>query len=167
MSTASSVPARSRSRRATTPPPRHPPRTAAAGPSAGLDRFECRKRMWADMEQAGLTVRTEPYRPQIPRSQRGGEIVEPMISPHGFVQLTPLAEPALGVVRDGRLRIVPERFAKVYANWLENIRDWCISRQLWWGHRIPAWHCAECAGITVARADPDRRAQCGPTRIEQ
>ncbi len=141
--------------------------TDAAGPYAGLDRFECRKRMWADMEQAGLTVRTEPYRTQIPRSQRGGEIVEPMISTQWFVKMKPLAEPALEVVRDGRLRIVPERFAKVYSNWLENIRDWCISRQLWWGHRIPAWHCAECGGITVARDDPDRCAQCGSARIER
>jgi len=141
--------------------------TDAAGPYAGLDRFECRKRMWADMEQAGLTVRTEPYRTQIPRSQRGGEIVEPMVSTQWFVKMLPLAEPALQAVRAGRLRIVPERFAKVYANWLENIRDWCISRQLWWGHRIPAWHCAECGGITVARDDPDRCARCGSARIER
>ena len=141
--------------------------TDAAGPYAGLDRFDCRARMWADMEQAGLTVRSEPYRTQIPRSQRGGEIVEPMISTQWFVKMQPLAEPALEVVRDGRLRIVPERFAKVYANWLENIRDWCISRQLWWGHRIPAWHCAECGAITVARDDPDRCARCGSARIER
>ena len=139
----------------------------AAGPYAGLDRFECRKRMWADMERAGLAVRTEPYRTQIPRSQRGGEIVEPMVSTQWFVRMAPLAEPALAVVRDGRLRIVPERFAKVYTNWLENIRDWCISRQLWWGHRLPAWHCADCGGITVARTDPDRCSQCGSARIGQ
>ena len=139
----------------------------AAGPYAGMDRFECRKRMWADMQAAGLTIRTEPYRTQIPRSQRGGEIIEPMVSTQWFVRIKPLAEPALEVVRDGRLHIIPEHFAKVYANWLENIRDWCISRQLWWGHRIPAWHCSACGKITVARQDPDRCAHCGSTEIEQ
>ena len=141
--------------------------TEAAGPYVGLDRFECRRRLWADMEKAGLTVRTEPYRTQLPRSQRGGEIVEPMVSTQWFVKMAPLAGPALDAVRDGRLRIVPDRFAKVYANWLDNIRDWCISRQLWWGHRIPAWHCRDCRGITVARQDPDRCAHCGSTAIEQ
>jgi len=139
----------------------------AAGPYAGLDRFECRKRMWSDMQSAGLTIRTEPYRTQIPRSQRGGEIIEPMVSTQWFVRIEPLAEPALEVVRDRSLRIIPEHFAKVYANWLENIRDWCISRQLWWGHRIPAWHCSACGKITVARQDPDRCAHCGSTEIEQ
>ncbi|HET7010007.1 MAG TPA: valine--tRNA ligase [Anaerolineales bacterium] len=138
-----------------------------AGPYAGLDRYECRKRIWADMEKAGLTIKTEPYTMQVPRSQRGGEVVEPLVSTQWFVRMKPLAEPALEVVRNGSLRIVPERFAKVYYNWLENIRDWCISRQLWWGHRIPAWHCAECGQITVARIDPDRCAHCGSTRIEQ
>jgi valyl-tRNA synthetase len=138
-----------------------------AGPYAGMDRYECRQRIWADMEQAGLTIKTEAYTMQVPRSQRGGEIVEPLISTQWFVRMPPLAEPALKVVRDGGVRIVPERFAKVYYNWLENIRDWCISRQLWWGHRIPAWHCADCSQITVARADPDRCAHCGSTRIEQ
>jgi valyl-tRNA synthetase len=141
--------------------------TAAAGPYHGLDRYECRQRMWSDMERAGLTVKTEPYRTQLPRSQRGGEIVEPMVSTQWFVRMEPLAAPALAAVREGRLRIVPDRFAKVYANWLENIRDWCISRQLWWGHRIPAWHCAECGGITVGREDPDRCGQCGSVRIER
>ena len=138
-----------------------------AGPYAGLDRFECRERMWADMQGAGLTIRTEPYTMQVPRSQRGGEIVEPMISTQWFVRMKPLAEPALEAVRDGRVRIVPERFLKIYTSWLENIRDWCVSRQLWWGHRIPAWHCADCGQITVAREDPDRCSHCGSKRIEQ
>jgi valyl-tRNA synthetase len=138
-----------------------------AGPYAGLDRYECRKRIWADMEAAGLTIKTEPYTMQVPRSQRGGEVVEPLVSTQWFVRMKPLAEPALDVVRSGKIRIVPERFTKVYYNWLENIRDWCISRQLWWGHRIPAWHCPDCSNITVARTDPDRCAHCGSTRIEQ
>ncbi len=141
--------------------------TAEAGPYAGLDRFACRQRMWADMEKAGLTIRSEPYRTQIPRSQRGGEIVEPMVSTQWFVRMEPLVKPALAAVVEQRLHIVPERFAKVYTNWLENIRDWCISRQLWWGHRIPAWHCADCGGVTVGRDDPERCAQCGSTRIER
>jgi len=138
-----------------------------AGPYAGLDRYVCRDRIWADLQAAGLAVKTEPYTMQVPRSQRGGEIVEPLISTQWFVRMKPLAEPALAAVRDRAVRIVPDRFVKVYFNWLENIRDWCISRQLWWGHRIPAWHCAECSGITVARADPDTCSHCGSTRIEQ
>ncbi len=138
-----------------------------AGPYAGLDRFECRKRLWADMKAAGLTIKTEPYTMQIPRSQRGGEIVEPMVSTQWFVKMKPLAEPALEAVRHGDIRIVPERFTKVYYNWLENIRDWCISRQLWWGHRIPAWHCSDCGQITVEMEDPSRCAHCGSAHIEQ
>ena len=139
----------------------------AAGPYAGLDRFECRRRLWADMEAAGLAIKTEPYRTQIPRSQRGGEIVEPMVSTQWFVKMKPLALMGLEAVRSGRITIVPERFTKVYYNWLENIRDWCISRQLWWGHRIPVWYCAECRGMTVPMADPTACEHCGSTRIQQ
>jgi valyl-tRNA synthetase len=138
-----------------------------AGPYEGLDRFECRKRMWADMGIAGLTVNAKPYTIQIPRTQRGGEIVEPLVSTQWFVKMQPLAEPAMKVVRDGSITIVPEHFRKVYFNWLENIRDWCISRQLWWGHRIPAWHCSECSEITVSRSNPDQCQNCGSSRIEQ
>ena len=139
----------------------------AAGPYAGLDRYACREQLWADMQAAGLTIKSEPYLQQVPRSQRGGEIVEPMISTQWFVRMQSLAEPALAAVRDGRIRVVPERFAKVYFNWLENIRDWCISRQLWWGHRIPAWHCGNCGEITVARETPPGCSHCGSTEIEQ
>ena len=117
---------------------------AHAGPYAGLDRFEARERLWADMEKAGLTLGVKPYKHRIPIAQRGGEPIEPMVSVQWFVKIKPLAEPALRVVEEGKIRIVPERFAKVYRNWMENIRDWCISRQLWWGHRIPAWYCANC-----------------------
>ncbi|MFN3741624.1 MAG: valine--tRNA ligase [Anaerolineales bacterium] len=138
-----------------------------AGPYAGLDRFECRKKLWADMEAAGLTLRTEPYTTSIPRAQRGGEIIEPMLSTQWFVRVKPLAQAAIEAVRSGRIRIVPERFEKVYFNWLENIEDWCISRQLWWGHRIPAWYCADCGKETVAREDPTHCAHCGSARIEQ
>jgi valyl-tRNA synthetase len=113
---------------------------AKAGPYAGLDRFECRKQIWADMETAGMTIKVEDIIHAVPRSQRGGEIVEPMISTQWFLKIQPLADKALAAVRNGDIKIVPERFEKVYYHWLENIEDWCISRQLWWGHRIPAWH---------------------------
>jgi valyl-tRNA synthetase len=119
------------------------------------------------MEEAGLTIKTQPYRTQVPRSQRGGEIVEPMLSTQWFVKMQPMAIMGLEAVRSGRIKIVPDRFAKVYTNWLENIRDWCISRQLWWGHRIPAWHCADCRGITVAKEDPSHCMHCGSARLEQ
>ncbi len=138
-----------------------------AGPYAGLDRYDCRTRLWADMEAAGLSLKTEPYLMQVPRSQRGGEVIEPMVSTQWFVRMKPLAEPALEAVRSGRIRIIPDRFAKVYSNWLENIRDWCISRQLWWGHRIPAWYCQDCGQVTVSRQDPDRCDHCASARIER
>ena len=140
---------------------------ANAGPYEGLDRNECRDRLWQDMRDTGLTIKTEPYVMQVPRSQRGGEVIEPMISTQWFVKMKPLAEPALDAVRQGKIEIIPERYSSVYFNWLENIRDWCISRQLWWGHRIPAWHCGNCEHITVARQDPDRCEACGSANIEQ
>ncbi|HEX6386112.1 MAG TPA: valine--tRNA ligase, partial [Anaerolineae bacterium] len=111
-----------------------------AGPYAGLDRFEAREKLWADMEAAGLTIKREPYTLNVPRSQRGGEVIEPLVSRQWFVDAEPLAQMALAAVHSGRIKIVPERFVRVWDNWLENIRPWCISRQLWWGHRIPAWY---------------------------
>jgi valyl-tRNA synthetase len=136
------------------------------GPYRGQDRFEARKNLWADMKKAGLVIKTEPYQTTIPRSQRGGEIVEPMISTQWFVKIEPLAQVALAAVRDGRIKIVPDRFEKVYYNWLENIKDWCISRQLWWGHRIPVWYCPN-GHMTVAREDPTQCATCGSKGIRQ
>ena len=111
-----------------------------AGPYAGLDRFDCRKKLWEDMAAAGLTLQVESIQHSVPRSQRGGEIIEPLMSAQWFLNMQPLAQKAIEAVRDGRICIVPERFTKVYYHWLENIEDWCISRQLWWGHRIPAWY---------------------------
>jgi len=111
-----------------------------AGPYKGMDRFDARVKLWTDMEVAGLTLQTQDYTMRVPRSQRGGEIIEPLVSTQWFVKMKPLAEPAIEAVRDGTIKIVPERFEKVYFHWLENIRDWCISRQLWWGHRIPIWY---------------------------
>eukprot|EP00850_Spirogloea_muscicola_P001167 SM000004S15037 [mRNA] locus=s4:974460:982270:+ [translate_table: standard] len=111
-----------------------------AGAYRGMDRFEARKKIWQDLEAEGLAIKAEPYNARVPRSQRGGEVVEPLVSKQWFVRMQPLAEPALQALQSQALRIVPDRFEKVYNFWLENIKDWCISRQLWWGHRIPVWY---------------------------
>jgi len=134
---------------------------------AGMDRFECRKKLWEDMRAVDLVIKEQPYTLNVPRSQRGGEIVEPMISTQWFVKIQPLADRALASVKEGRTRIVPERFTKVYFNWLENIRDWCISRQLWWGHRIPVWYCDDCNAVNVSREDPTECAKCHSHNIRQ
>jgi valyl-tRNA synthetase len=141
--------------------------TAIGGPYTGMDRFECRKKMWADMQAAGLVIKEEPYTLNVPRSQRGGEIIEPMVSEQWFVKIAPLAREAEAAVRDGRIRIIPEHFEKVYYNWMENIKDWCISRQLWWGHRIPVWYCGDCGKQTCTREDPAQCAHCGSKNIRQ
>lgn len=137
------------------------------GPYAGQDRFEARQNMWDDMRTAGLVIKEEPYMLNLPRSQRGGEIIEPMVSTQWFVRIKPLAEAALEVVRDGSIRIEPEHFTKVYYNWMENIEDWCISRQLWWGHRIPVWYCADCREMNVSRQDPTNCSHCGSSNLDQ
>ncbi|XP_057721226.1 valine--tRNA ligase, chloroplastic/mitochondrial 2 isoform X1 [Arachis stenosperma] len=111
-----------------------------AGLYSGLDRFEARKKLWAELEETGLAVKKEPHTLRVPRSQRGGEVIEPLVSKQWFVTMEPLAEKALQAVEKGELKIIPERFEKIYNHWLSNIKDWCISRQLWWGHRIPVWY---------------------------
>ena len=141
--------------------------TELGGPYQGQDRFEARQNLWNDMKKAGLVIKEEPYVHQVPRAQRGGEIIEPMISTQWFVKIAPLAEKALDAVKDGRIEIIPERFKKVYYNWMENIHDWCISRQLWWGHRIPVWHCDDCGEFTVTRTDPSNCQSCDSKNIQQ
>ncbi|MCB9418657.1 MAG: valine--tRNA ligase [Ardenticatenaceae bacterium] len=139
----------------------------AAGQYAGLDRFDCREKLWADMEAAGLTIKKENYTLNVPRSQRGGEIIEPLVSRQWYVAAEPMAKMGLSAVHNGRIKIVPDRFVKVWDNWLENIRPWCISRQLWWGHRIPVWYCDDCGHETVARTDPTDCEACGSAHIQQ
>lgn len=139
----------------------------AAGQYAGLDRFVCRDRLWSDMEAAGLTIKKESYVVNVPRSQRGGEIIEPLVSRQWFVDAEPMAKMALAAVRSGRIKIVPDRFTKVWENWLNNIQPWCISRQLWWGHRIPVWYCNDCGHLNVATSDADSCEACGGTSLEQ
>ena len=141
--------------------------TAEAGLYAGLDRFEARKRVVADLEKLGLLDKTEPHSLAIAKCDRSGDIVEPLVSTQWFVKAKPLAEKAMQAVNTGAIQFVPENWNKTYFNWMENIRDWCISRQLWWGHRIPAWHCKDCKGITVASATPQMCPHCASTRIEQ
>ncbi len=141
------------------------------GPYQGLDRFEAREKLWEDMRAADLVIKEEPHVHQVPVSQRGGTLIEPMISTQWFVKIKPLADAALNAVREGRIRIVPERFEKVYFHWLENIRDWCISRQLWWGHRIPAWYGPD-GEIFVAHDEAEAHALAEkhyghPVKLEQ
>ncbi|MBM7866825.1 valine--tRNA ligase [Heliobacterium gestii] len=140
-----------------------------AGPYAGLDRYECRKRIVGDLEAQGYLVKVNDHVHAVGQCYRCDTVVEPMVSPQWFVRMKPLAEPAMEVVKDGRLKFVPERFTKIYLGWLENIRDWCISRQLWWGHRIPVWYCDDCDYIYCGRADerPDVCPKCGASHFEQ
>ena len=137
--------------------------TAEAGPYAGLDRFEARKQVLIDLEEIHLLAKTEPYMVSVGKCDRCKTVVEPLVSTQWFFQMKPLAEPAIEAVEDGRIQFVPENWTKTYNEWMYNIRDWCISRQLWWGHRIPAWHCADCGEIIVARKDPTACGKCGRT----
>jgi valyl-tRNA synthetase len=141
--------------------------TEEAGPYKGLDRFECRRRILEDFRKDGTLVKEEPYRIVLGRCYRCQTVVEPYLSVQWFVKTKPLAEPAILAVKEKRTRIIPEQWEKVYFDWMESIRDWCISRQIWWGHRIPAWHCEDCGGITVDRQVPTRCKDCGSTNLYQ
>jgi valyl-tRNA synthetase len=140
--------------------------TAAAGAYAGLDRFEARKRVVEDLDRLGLIDRIEAYELSLGKCQRCKTPVEPLISTQWFVKTKPLAEPAIRAVEDGSIQFIPENWTKTYNEWMYNIRDWCISRQLWWGHRIPAWYCQDCGKIVVARETP-AACSCGSARLEQ
>ena len=131
----------------------------------GMDRYEARKAIVADLEEQGYLVKVEPYSHNVGCCYRCGKVVEPMLSPQWFVKMEPLAKKAIDVVKDGRIKFVPERFTKTYLNWMENVHDWCISRQLWWGHQIPAWYCADCGHITVSREDATECECCHSKHI--
>ena len=138
-----------------------------AGPYQGQERFAARKALVADLERDGLLVKTEPYIHSVGHCYRCQTMVEPLVTKQWFVEIAPLATPAIDAVVDGRIEIIPQHFIKVYLNWMENIRDWCISRQLWWGHRIPVWYCRTCNELTVAVDDPVACAHCNSKNIEQ
>ncbi|MDD5094204.1 MAG: valine--tRNA ligase [Dehalococcoidia bacterium] len=138
-----------------------------AGPYKGLDRFVARKKLLADLERDGLMVKTEPHTHAVGHCYRCRTMVEPLITKQWFVKIDSLAKPAIDAVMDGRIQIIPAHFTKTYLNWMNNIRDWCISRQLWWGHRIPVWYCQDCGQITIAVDDPSSCSHCRSQRIEQ
>ncbi|MCI9120785.1 MAG: valine--tRNA ligase [Oscillibacter sp.] len=135
------------------------------GPYNGMDRYECRKAIVKDLEEQGYLVKAEPYSHNVGTCYRCHNDVEPLISAQWFVKMEPLAQEALRVVREGEVKFVPERFSKTYTNWMENVHDWCISRQLWWGHQIPAWYCDECGHINVSREDPTKCGKCGSQHL--
>ncbi len=138
-----------------------------AGPYKGLDRFACRKAILADLEREGLLVRVEPYSHSVGHCIRCQTVIEPLASRQWFIKIKPLAKPAIDAVVDGRVTIVPSHLTKTYLNWMENIRDWCISRQLWWGHQIPVWYCDDCDGLTVEVEEPKACRHCGSEKIRQ
>jgi valyl-tRNA synthetase len=138
-----------------------------AGPYAGMDRFECRKKILADLEAEGLIEKTDDHKHAVGHCYRCHTVVEPRLSPQWFVRMKPLAEPALEAVKSGKINFVPERWTKVYMDWMENIRDWCISRQIWWGHRIPIFYCNVCNHEWAAKGQPETCPACSATDIRQ
>ncbi|MDF2961915.1 MAG: valyl-tRNA synthetase [Paenibacillus sp.] len=141
---------------------------ANAGKYNGLDRFECRKQIVADMKELGVLIKIEEHVHQVGHSERSGAVIEPYLSTQWFVKMKPLAERAIEAQKSGAgTNFVPDRFEKIYLQWIENVRDWCISRQLWWGHRIPAWYCNECGGLHVALEAAQKCSHCGSTSLRQ
>ncbi|MGQ9859203.1 MAG: valine--tRNA ligase [Thermodesulfobacteriota bacterium] len=138
-----------------------------AGAFAGLDRDLCRQEIVEALSEQGLMEKVEPYQHKVGHCQRCHTVIEPTLSKQWFVKVKPLAQEAIKAVRDGRTRIIPAKWENDYFAWMENIKDWCISRQIWWGHRIPAWYCQDCGGVTVASLDPSACSSCGSQRLEQ
>jgi valyl-tRNA synthetase len=135
---------------------------AVDGPYANLDRFVARKAVVADLVKIGALVKVEDYKLSLGKCDRCGTVVEPRLSTQWFIKIKPLAERATEVVENGEITIVPENYKTIYLNWMHNIHDWCISRQLWWGHRIPAWHC-NCGEIIVSREAPAKCSKWAPS----
>jgi valyl-tRNA synthetase len=141
---------------------------ANAGPYQGKDRFDCRKQIVADLKEQGVLIKIEEHVHQVGHSERSGAVIEPYLSTQWFVKMQPLADQAIDAQKSGKgVNFIPDRFEKIYLNWIENVRDWCISRQLWWGHRIPAWHCMDCGQITVAREEATACSHCQSTNLSQ
>lgn len=138
-----------------------------AGKYAGLDRYIARKQILAELEELGLIEKIDKHEHSVGHCYRCHTVIEPYLSEQWFVKMQPLAEPAIKVVKDGEVSFVPDRFTKIYLHWMENTRDWCISRQLWWGHRIPAWTCQDCGEIIVARETPDKCPKCASSNLSQ
>lgn len=141
--------------------------TEEAGPFAGLERYECRKQIVARLKEEGYLVKIEEHSHAVGHCQRCHNIVEPLVSTQWFVKMQPLVKAAVDCVTDGRTQFVPERFTKNYTGWMENIHDWCISRQIWWGHRIPVWYCDDCGEMSASRTDLEKCHKCGSTHIHQ
>ena len=137
------------------------------GKYQGLDRFEARKQIVADLEAAGLLLKVEKLKHNVAHCYRCGSVIEPLASKQWFVKMKPLAGPAIKVVKEGKIRFIPDIFSKIYLNWMENIHDWCVSRQLWWGHRIPAFYCGDCGKVTVSETDVTACPDCGSPNITQ
>ncbi|MGN1131222.1 MAG: valine--tRNA ligase, partial [Ruminococcus sp.] len=134
---------------------------------AGMDRYEARKAIVKDLEEGGFLVKIQPHTHNVGTCYRCKTTVEPRVSKQWFVKMEPLAKPAIECVRSGKTKIIPDRFEKVYYHWMENIKDWCISRQLWWGHRIPAWYCEDCGEVIVAKEAPQTCPKCGKNHLRQ
>ncbi|MDD3192612.1 MAG: valine--tRNA ligase [Oscillospiraceae bacterium] len=137
------------------------------GKYCGMDRYECRKQIVADLEAEGFLVKVEEHKHNVGSCYRCSTVVEPRVSKQWFVKMEPLAGPAIEAVRSGETKFVPDRFSKIYYHWMENIKDWCISRQLWWGHRIPAWYCQDCGEAIVAKDEPHTCPKCGSHHLKQ